>query len=100
MSDSEYVRLIKTSKGNRQIDYEALGNIPKINGIPIIGEQTTETLNIGLPDSNTVKTVIEEWLIANPDATTTVQNGSISNEKLASDLLATTDEIATFLNIN
>lgn len=97
---ADYVRLIKTSDGNKQIDYEALGNIPKINGVPIIGDQTTESLNIGLPDSNTVKASITEWLEANPDATTTVQNGSISREKLASDLLATTDEIATFLNIN
>lgn len=97
---AEFVRLIKTSDGNKQIDYEALGNIPTINGIPIIGNQTTESLNIGLPDSDTVKTSIEEWLEANPDATTTVQDGSISKDKLASDLLATSDEIATFLNIN
>lgn len=97
---ADYVRLIKTSDGNKQIDYEALGNIPKINGVPIVGEQTTESLNIGLPDSNTVKASIEEWLEANPDATTTVQDGSISKEKLSSDLMATTDEIATFLNIN
>lgn len=76
-----------------------MGNIPTINGIPIVGNQTTETLNIGLPDSDTVKASIEEWLKANPDATTTVQNGSISKDKLASDLLATSDEIATFLNI-
>ena len=52
-----------------------------------------------MPNSDTVKAFIEEWLNANPDATTTVQNGSISKDKLASDLLATSDEIATFLNI-
>lgn len=96
---ADYVTKIKTSDGNKQIDFEALANIPKINGVPIIGEQTTESLNIGLPDSDTVKASIEEWLNDNPDATTTVQNGSISKDKLASDLLATKDEIATFLNI-
>lgn len=95
----DFVTAIMTSKGNKKIDYESLGNIPTINGIPIIGNQTTETLNIGLPDSDTVKTSINEWLEANPDATTTVQDGSISKDKLASDLLATSDEIATFLNI-
>jgi len=96
---AEYVRLIKTSDGNKQIDYTALGNIPTINGVPLVGGQTTESLNIGLPDSDTVRASIEDWLEANPDATTTVQNGSISKDKLASELMATTDEIATFLNI-
>lgn len=95
----DFIKGIRTSKGDKKYDYESLGNIPTINGIPIVGNQTTETLNIGLPDSDTVKASIEEWLKANPDATTTVQNGSISKDKLASDLLATSDEIATFLNI-
>lgn len=96
---SDFIKGIRTSKGDKKYDYESLGNIPTINGIPIVGDQTTETLNIGLPDSDTVKASIEEWLKANPDATTTVQDGSISKDKLASDLLATSDEIATFLNI-
>lgn len=95
----DFIKGIRTSNGDKKYDYESLGNIPKINGVPIVGDQTTESLNIGLPDSDTVKASITEWLESNPDATTTVQDGSISKEKLSSDLLATSDEIATFLNI-
>ena len=45
----DFIKGIRTSKGDKKYDYESLGNIPTINGIPIVGNQTTETLNIGLP---------------------------------------------------
>jgi hypothetical protein len=94
-----YVRGVNTFKGKAKIDYEALANIPTLNGIPLVGEQTTESLNIGLPDSEVVKEAVNQWLEDNPSATTTVEDKSISGEKLSPDLLATLDEIISFLEI-
>lgn len=94
---AEFINGIETSEGNKKINYEALGNIPKINGIPIVGEQTSESLNLGMPSDETVKNAVQDWLNKNPEATTSVQNGSISMDKLSSEVTASLDEIKEFL---
>lgn len=34
---SEYIKRIRTTSGDKQIDYEALANLPSINGQPLTG---------------------------------------------------------------
>lgn len=40
-------------------------------------------------DPSDIETAVSDWLAAHPEATTTVQDGSITEEKLASDVLLT-----------
>lgn len=50
------------------------------------GDGTTSWADLGLPTSEQVGTAVAAWLAEHPEATTTVEDGAISAEKLASDL--------------
>lgn len=47
---SEYIKKIRTSDGDKQIDYTALANLPTINGEPVVGDR-----QIGPAFSNALK---------------------------------------------
>lgn len=48
-----------------------------------MGNGNTEWVNFGLPTDAQTAAAISAWLAAHPEATTTVQNGSITPEKIA-----------------
>lgn len=50
------------------------------------GDGSTEWVDVGLPTDEQTKTAITAWLNAHPEATTTVQDGAITDAKLATDL--------------
>lgn len=58
------------------------------------GDGTTEWTDQGTPTSAQVGEAVSTWLTNHPEATTTVQDGSITEEKLASALAAKVDKIA------
>lgn len=70
-------------KENPIVDYENLDNKPTINGRELSGEMTNETLGLSSPTPEQVAGATQAWLDEHPEATTTVQDGSISTEKLA-----------------
>ena len=57
------------------------------------GDGTTEWVTQGTPTDAQVGTAVSSWLDAHPEATTTVQDGSISRQKLNNDLKAKTDAV-------
>lgn len=58
------------------------------------GDGTTEWTDQGTPTSAQVGTAVSTWLTNHPEATTTVQDGSISEAKLDSALAAKVEKIA------
>lgn len=64
-------------------DYVALSNKPKINGVELSGDKTSADLKIGTPSDEQVSTAVSAWLVEHPEATTTVEDGSITEQKLA-----------------
>lgn len=59
------------------------------------GDGTTEWTNVGTPTDAQVGEAVEAWLDDHPEATTTVQDGSISRIKLDADLRQKTDDVET-----
>lgn len=55
-----------------------------VNGqlLRTLGDGSTEWTDAGLPTDAQTATAISAWLAAHPEATTTVQDGSITNAKL------------------
>ena len=51
------------------------------------GEGGTEWVDVGTPSDAQVETAVDGWLDEHPEATTTVQDGSITREKLAPNAL-------------
>ena len=51
------------------------------------GDGTTQWINRGLPTDEQVAEAIDEWLTYHPEATTTVQDGSITENKINSSFL-------------
>lgn len=64
-------------------DYTELTNKPKINGVEVSGNKTSADLGIGNPTDEQVGAAVESWLGEHPEATTTVADGSITEQKLA-----------------
>ena len=64
-------------------DYPALTNKPSINGVTLDGNKTAEELGIGQPSDGQISAAVSDWLSEHPEATTTVQDGSITADKLA-----------------
>jgi hypothetical protein len=64
-------------------DYTELSNKPKINGVELNGNKTPADLGIGNPTDEQVGAAVESWLGEHPEATTTVADGSITEQKLA-----------------
>ena len=62
-------------------DYDELTNKPKINGVELSGDKTSADLGIGNPTDEQVAMSVEAWLDAHPEATTTVEDGSINPDK-------------------
>ena len=57
-----------------------MAEIETINGNPIVAEVASESI------APVVDAAVDAWLTAHPEATTTVQDGSITKDKLDSDL--------------
>ena len=64
-------------------DYTALSNKPQINGVELSGNKTSADLGIGNPTDEQVAASVKAWLDEHPEATTTVEDGSITEAKLA-----------------
>ena len=62
-------------------DYTELSNKPKINGVELSGDKTSADYGIGNPTDEQVASSVEAWLDAHPEATTTVEDGSINPDK-------------------
>ena len=76
-------KLLKSNKVNQPLD---VNNQPT-NGISgqslrTKGDGTTEWASVGLPTDAQTAEAITEWLNAHPEATTTVQDESLTNKKL------------------
>ena len=71
---------------SKNVDYSKVENKPKINGVELYGDKSLEELGIGTPTDKQVEESVDAWLNKHPEATTTVQNGSITEEKLSDDL--------------
>ena len=64
---------------------------PSTNGLPgqvlrTNGDGSTDWVNVGTPTDAQAETAINAWLDAHPDATTTVQDGSLTVDKFSADL--------------
>lgn len=86
------------SGGGGTTDYTALSNKPQINGVELSGDKTSEDLGIGNPTDVQVASAVETWLDEHPEATTTVEDGSITEQKLADG--AVTEPKAGFLHFD
>lgn len=62
-------------------DYEELDNRPKINGKTLEGNLTNDDLGLASPTDAQVAEATQEWLDEHPEATTTVQDGSVTPSK-------------------
>lgn len=76
---------------NVKVNIPLDGNNQPTNGAPgqslrTNGDGTTEWSNVGLPTDAQTAQAVSEWLDAHPEATTTVQDGSITEAKLSSAL--------------
>lgn len=90
-ADSQY----GTGSGGN-VDYTALENKPKINGVELSGNKSLEDLGIGQPTDEQVGSAVSAYLDEHPEATTTVQNGSITEEKLSDSVIKRIDGNAVF----
>lgn len=63
------------------------------------GDGTTTWVDVGTPTDAQVDDAVSDWLDAHPEATTTVEDGSITAAKLSSGLVATAAEVKTYLGI-
>lgn len=66
-------------------DYNDLTGKPQINGVILEGNKTTDDLNIAISEEQ-IANAVDTWLTEHPEATTTVENGSIGIEKLTQEL--------------
>lgn len=64
------------------------GNLLRTNG-----DGTTQWVTPATPTDAQVITEVDAWLVAHPEATTTVEDGAITRAKLNSDLQAKTDTV-------
>lgn len=71
------------SSGGGVSDYAELTNKPKINGVEVSGNKTSADYGIGNPTNEQVATAVQTYLDEHPEATTTVADGSITEQKLA-----------------
>ena len=95
---SDYIKKIKTASGDKQIDYTALANLPEIltalpspNALTFTGAVTgtydgSEAVTVEIPSGGAVSdeqvnSAVSAWLTEHPEATPTVQDGSVSEEK-------------------
>lgn len=67
-------------------NYSELINKPKINGVELDGEKSLEDLGIGQPTDEQIGSAVSAYLEEHPEATTTVKDKSITEEKLADSL--------------
>ena len=65
----------------------------KINDVKVVMVKG-EKGDVGYPTDAQVETAVDEWLTAHPEVTTTVQDGSITEAKLANDVKGMFDEKA------
>jgi len=72
--------------GNETQDYTQLSGKPSINGVELSGDKSLEELGIGQPTDEQIGSAVSGYLEAHPEATTTVQDGSITEAKLADDI--------------
>ena len=72
-------------------DYESLENKPislKNGGNVVINEDGTMTAPETEVTDEQVSSAVSDWIEANPDKVTTVQDGTITQEKLSDELIA------------
>lgn len=51
-----------------------------------LGNGNTEWTDVGTPTDQQTETAVDNWLDAHPEATTTVQDGAVTDQKLADDV--------------
>lgn len=62
-------------------DYRELENKPSINGVELTGNKTSQELGFENLTDEQVSDAVDEWLNEHPEATTTVEDGSINPDK-------------------
>lgn len=67
-------------------DYAELTNKPKINGVELSGDKTSVDYGIGNLTDAQVADAVDTCLEAHPEATTTVEDGAVTDAKLSDDL--------------
>lgn len=77
---------IEVPEGGGTGNYSELINKPKINGVELDGEKSLEDLGIGQPTDEQIGSAVSAYLEEHPEATTTVKDKSITEEKLADSL--------------
>lgn len=61
--------------------YSDLTDKPSINGVELSGKMTNESLGLSSPTAEQVAAAVSDWLNEHPEATTTVEDGSINPDK-------------------
>lgn len=77
INELNYDRKVNVPLSNDLPDYGTNGQILRTNG-----DGTTSWTNSSSPTDSQVESAVVDWLNGHPDATTTVQNGSITNAKM------------------
>lgn len=85
---TELEQKIPENGGGGVSDYAELTNKPKINGVEVSGNKTSADYGIGNPTNEQVATAVQTYLDEHPEATTTVADGSITEQKLADDAVS------------
>lgn len=62
------------------------------------GDGTTQWVNHIMPTDEQVENAVSDWLDDHPEATTTVEDGSITKQKLATELSNLTTDVETLLD--
>lgn len=97
----DYIKKIRTTTGDKQIDYTALANLPiSDKTLSKVGEfadaaavgvlkQDLDVLNQGglVMKDTVISKNVQDWLDAHPEITTTVQDGSLTEQKIQPDFL-------------
>lgn len=66
---SEYIKKIRTTNGDKQIDYESLANLPKINNTELKGNVDVVKINQGLSNSGKILKVNDNGKVIPSDIT-------------------------------
>lgn len=79
-----------------RVDYAQVENKPRINGVELEGNKSLAELGISQPTDAQISEAVSGYLDAHPEATTTVQDGSITESKLSDDVLKRMDGNSVF----
>lgn len=77
------IKALEDAPSGGTTNYSDLENKPSINGVELNGNKSLGDLGIGEPTDEQVASAVSDYLTEHPEATTTVADKSITQEKLA-----------------